>query len=515
MSFRLCSECFNSVTPPALNTVFVCPHCNAEIVFVDEQSHMSTKAPQKQAEDVYALCGKVESPHSSEANVGDKAANVETWDDSVFEINDATFEVGSEDHLRPVEPKDNVTIFDSLEGGREQPKEVPKNFAFTSSSRTTRSVEKRDNVEQSIFDVGDMPSTQSYRSNSTKRPSDEVELLVRESVGVARAQGKVSRNKRLKGVYILVTTLSVLVLGITFVLLFLFYQRSAQTDISEAVALKKVLDKDHKVYSEIYDSTVAHDLLEKFFEASTPNQALQYILPDRTIAESVRKYWRPTQYDRMKAINAIPMSKHEGQVYYFECTNDELNVKHIYPVISSKWQETPLVDWRFPSQIQDMPISEAIEVQHKGFLSVRCGITVEDYYNYRFSDREKWQSFSCWDTISYTDSTKNRIDAYVAKGSELHQELLKEINKQSGFIAKQASLIHVNTQIEMLHNEPVGLEKIRLTNTLPPYKGNANIILELNIVDPQNNVAEITKIISTKVVDYYEQYQLPYLVKRK
>ena len=449
----------------------------------------------------------------AEPSAKESTANSNESDEDVFCIGEREDELLLGRNSKRLDLESDITIIRGANKTKVSSSANVSKPSFTPKALTKKTSDERDS-EESVFDTQNVLSSEN-EGGLAEGMRDEAELLVRDSVGEVREKRKSSLRKRSKVIRVFFSLLGVGVIGLLLTLLFFHHKQTTEAELSETLIEKKISDKNYKIYNKIFDASSAKKVLNRFLDAQTVGEALKYTLPDKTITQSMRKYWQPTEYSRVKAINALPIRKHEGQIYFFECTNDELKVKHIYPVIGSKWQKTPLVDWRFPSQIQDMPISEALKTKKKGIVQVRCGVTVEDYYNYDFRDKDRWQSFSCWDTIHYTDSAKNRLDSYVERDSEVHKELLKQIYKQSGFIPKQESLEYTNTSIEMLHSQPVGLEKIRFTNKLLPYKGNANLILELNIVDPQHRVAVITKVISAEVVDYFEAYQLPYLVKRK
>lgn len=104
-------------------------------------------------------------------------------------------------------------------------------------------------------------------------------------------------------------------------------------------------------------------------------------------------------------------------------------VEHIPPA-DGKGKSTYLLDWETSVGYQPIELRDYMVKQPLEPYTFRVLVKPEAYYNYAFSDSEKWISFD----LSYPGDDDFRLHGYVEKGSDLEEELGKQLLLEANII---------------------------------------------------------------------------------
>lgn len=275
---------------------------------------------------------------------------------------------------------------------------------------------------------------------------------------------------------------------------------------------------NNKENLDIYLNLANHEKSKKFLEeylaCYSVKEAQKFILPDPQINSALVRYWRPRTFEDITFVNggATILPNNEGFMHVFICQNDD-NINYTFPVYHLQSEDRYYIDWRVAEQIEDSTVSEIISKKSTITTKVRCFLVQEDYYNYSYDSKE-WLSFNCYDSHNILKKS-SCLRVYLRRDSSITKKIQSAFMNQSGLDILAKKLTLNNYSNELTNLKPKTIPELRKKDELVTNKPHAQMVLEINIKNPNIGIAEISGYICSTTVEYFLKYQLPLIKKSR
>ncbi len=349
--------------------------------------------------------------------------------------------------------------------------------------------------EEDVFDVAGRKGAEMFPDNKGEQVA----------VNYNTIQGK--SNKTLLGVLIAIGLICLV--GVSLIVAKLYSKGDNQVEISDQDNINLKEDEDLSLYLSLGDHEDAQQFLEEFLKCDSVEKAKKYVLPDSNIDSALEKYWQPRSFESVELIegSAKVLKDKVGVVYLFRAKDISGSV-FTYPVYYLKGTNIKYIGWRFAEQIEDASVSDIVSKNLTGVHKVRSLLVKEDYYNFGY-DANEWISFNCYNSSSNLENLMS-LRCYLKRNSESFEKIVNAFRKQSGTnILEKREGFHKKSKRSFL--KPFSLYELEKQEDVSAQKPYARLIIELNVKDAKNGVAEISGFVCETSDEYFEEYQLPYL----
>jgi len=173
------------------------------------------------------------------------------------------------------------------------------------------------------------------------------------------------------------------------------------------------------VFDEAAVLNKAEKILSKFFAAKSVDELVQLVRPTLNLEENIKHYYANRNdslgSDELRKVNIEGEPSFDGKFVSLKIRTEKYDSRLI---IFEMVRGELLVDWESWVDWSSMPWTNFLQKRPTEAQEFRVILKESSYYNFEFSDEEKWRSFAM-----ISADKEHQVYAYVERGTFLESQL--------------------------------------------------------------------------------------------
>lgn len=166
-----------------------------------------------------------------------------------------------------------------------------------------------------------------------------------------------------------------------------------------------------------------------YLTATTLEEKTNYVRQSERVAPLMKKYYeeRPMesrQFQKVEEFVSLGLDKRSFMLVKILLSERVKGRKIIHLVVEETEEGQVLVDWESDVAYQPISLGEYISNKPKDPVDLRLFVSKDNFYNFEFSDAERYLSLKLGDRDS-----EHYLFGYVERGSGAHEEIEKLLEK--------------------------------------------------------------------------------------